>query len=241
MTTAGDRACPADTEADGSAYPDMLAVTLSFDCGPGTSGRLVYGLFLDIDPAHRAAGQAVYPGGAREDILFDAAFREIDLAAHSAGMAANPPDRWGSFPGIVRLGITHILSGADHVLFVLLLILGTRKLRGAVAVVTAFTLGHSLTLALSWFDILTLPPAPGGTADRRVRRHCRPGPGGAAGRPARRLDDGRRVWPAAWSWLRRGAAGGGAWRDVRLRPAGRVQSGCRDRPADRGDTGAGVC
>ena len=58
------------------------------------------------------------------------------------------------------LGIQHILSGIDHLLFVvgLLFLVGFR--RRLVGTITAFTLAHSLTLACSVFGWITLRPAP---------------------------------------------------------------------------------
>lgn len=60
----------------------------------------------------------------------------------------------------VVLGVEHILSGVDHLLFVigLLFLVGFR--RRLVGTITAFTLAHSLTLACSAFGWLTLRPAP---------------------------------------------------------------------------------
>jgi hydrogenase/urease accessory protein HupE len=60
----------------------------------------------------------------------------------------------------VVLGIQHILSGVDHLLFVasLLFLVGFR--RRLVGTITAFTLAHSITLALSAFGLLTLRPPP---------------------------------------------------------------------------------
>jgi hydrogenase/urease accessory protein HupE len=46
------------------------------------------------------------------------------------------------------MGMKHILSGADHVAFLLALLLSTWNLKALFKVVTAFTLGHSLSLAL---------------------------------------------------------------------------------------------
>ena len=46
----------------------------------------------------------------------------------------------------VRLGFIHILSGADHLLFLLCLIIPFRRLKPLIIVVTAFTAAHSLTL-----------------------------------------------------------------------------------------------
>lgn len=58
------------------------------------------------------------------------------------------------------LGVQHILSGADHLLFVLALVLLAPRWRQLVWVITAFTLGHSVTLALAALGHLRLPAAP---------------------------------------------------------------------------------
>ncbi|MCZ6651381.1 MAG: HupE/UreJ family protein [Acidobacteria bacterium] len=56
------------------------------------------------------------------------------------------------------LGFTHILPlGLDHILFVLGLYLLTTRLRALLVQVTAFTLAHSVTLALSMYGWLSLP------------------------------------------------------------------------------------
>jgi hypothetical protein len=46
----------------------------------------------------------------------------------------------------VQLGFLHILEGVDHLLFVICLVIPFRRLRGLIAVVTAFTVAHSITL-----------------------------------------------------------------------------------------------
>lgn len=51
------------------------------------------------------------------------------------------------FVHFVWQGITHIIGGLDHVLFVLCLVLAAPNLRGLVWSVTGFTLGHSVTLS----------------------------------------------------------------------------------------------
>jgi len=47
----------------------------------------------------------------------------------------------------LRLGVEHILSGWDHLAFLLLLIVVARRLREVAVLVTGFTVGHSVTLA----------------------------------------------------------------------------------------------
>jgi hypothetical protein len=58
------------------------------------------------------------------------------------------------------LGVEHILGGIDHLLFVLGLLFLVGLRRRLVLTITAFTVAHSLTLALSALDLLTLRPPP---------------------------------------------------------------------------------
>jgi hydrogenase/urease accessory protein HupE len=58
----------------------------------------------------------------------------------------------------ISMGIFHILSGPDHILFVLGLILAGGSTRQLCGVVTAFTLAHSLTLSLTALGIASLSP-----------------------------------------------------------------------------------
>ena len=59
-------------------------------------------------------------------------------------------DAAGSFVG---LGIEHILSGIDHLLFLFCLVIPFRRVRGLFSVITAFTLAHSVTLFASAFHL----------------------------------------------------------------------------------------
>src|SRR5258708_2955730 len=56
------------------------------------------------------------------------------------------------------MGIAHILSGPDHILFVLGLILAGGSFRRLLGIVSAFTLAHSITLSLTALDIASLSP-----------------------------------------------------------------------------------
>ena len=62
----------------------------------------------------------------------------------------------------VKLGFNHILDGTDHLLFLFCLVIPFRRLRSLVAVVTAFTVAHSMTLIASAYnlapDALWFPP-----------------------------------------------------------------------------------
>ncbi len=63
-----------------------------------------------------------------------------------------------SIRSFLKLGVEHILTGYDHILFVLALIFGAKRFKDLLWLITSFTLAHSVSLALSTLGILTLPP-----------------------------------------------------------------------------------
>lgn len=60
----------------------------------------------------------------------------------------------------MKLGVVHILEGVDHLMLVLGLLLLVRGARRALLTVTAFTLGHSITLALATLSLVHVPAPP---------------------------------------------------------------------------------
>jgi len=88
--------------------------------------------------------------------VFDLAAPARDGAesAESADVASRGP------VGFLPLGIQHILEGWDHLLFLLALVLPGGSLGNLVRIVTAFTVAHSLTLAASVLEWVSVPPAP---------------------------------------------------------------------------------
>jgi hydrogenase/urease accessory protein HupE len=62
-----------------------------------------------------------------------------------------------SFAGFVKLGVEHIWTGYDHLLFLFGLLVVCRTFRSIVAIITCFTLAHSLTLALATLNVVNLP------------------------------------------------------------------------------------
>ena len=92
------------------------------------------------------------------------------LDGRSVTLIAHPHEPEVVLPGIettglaVRayfgLGVEHILTGIDHLLFVLCLILLVRGRAELLKTITAFTLAHSVTLALSALGVVQVPQAP---------------------------------------------------------------------------------
>ena len=67
--------------------------------------------------------------------------------------------RWHqAFFRFVSLGVDHILLGVDHVLFVLCLIVPFRRIRPLIAIITSFTVAHSITLIASAFGLAPAAP-----------------------------------------------------------------------------------
>ena len=75
------------------------------------------------------------------------------LITSQNGQVPLDPTWFQASKGFVVLGFKHILSGVDHLLFLLCLIIPYRQVRGLISVVTAFTLGHSVTLIGSAFNL----------------------------------------------------------------------------------------
>jgi hydrogenase/urease accessory protein HupE len=99
-------------------------------------------------------GQAVHEGlllTSRQPLVF--------AREHQSAQSSSAPrlDRWRVLCDYFRHGLLHILTGYDHLLFVTALVLSVRTLWELVKVITAFTLAHSITLALSAFDLFRLP------------------------------------------------------------------------------------
>ena len=72
--------------------------------------------------------------------------RRALLIAGGAGRVPLDPTWYEAAFGFVKLGVEHILSGIDHMLFLLCLVIPFRRVKPLIPVITAFTLGHSITL-----------------------------------------------------------------------------------------------
>lgn len=120
------------------------------DCGEaGLTGRIA----LDgMTGGMRVVVMVVPRSGDRIERIATAASpnAEVEAAGRSATL-------WW-----LRMGAEHILYGADHVAFVLglLLLLGARLDRRLLATLTAFTAAHSLTLGMAVLGVVRLPAAP---------------------------------------------------------------------------------
>ena len=181
-----------ERRADG-AY---AVLWLGSDCKPGAEPAIRYQLMRDVDPTHRGIVKIELAGLPAVVRLLDptraatlvpraspadvapalATLREPALAPTAAAELTQSP---GAAPArgageFLSEGIHHILTGYDHVLFLLCLLLPcvmrrtpqgwqpVQHLWQAVlpmaGIVTAFTVAHSITLALAALGLVSLPP-----------------------------------------------------------------------------------
>ena len=133
-------------------HTNEALVSFGFDkplTSPPKTVALLFGFFGTLGERHNVLGVFEYRGQITEvvftlaepDYLFDVAY---------AGEDESP--MWRYF----KMGIHHILTGYDHLCFLLALLVVSR-LRPLIAIVTSFTIAHSITLLLAAFEIVRLP------------------------------------------------------------------------------------
>jgi hydrogenase/urease accessory protein HupE len=84
-----------------------------------------------------------------------ASFQEI-IHARSPRLVLRPHKTGAAVPAYLRIGIEHILTGVDHLSFILCLLLLVRPWMNLVKTVTAFTVAHSITLAATALHVIAV-------------------------------------------------------------------------------------
>lgn len=147
-------ACEGRLEAAALTEQDGLAVRLSHRCSSGPL-TIRLSLLASLSLGHRhLATLTSSDGEVREAVLYEAS-PEVAAVSTGAPLRTASDVAWPLF----RLGIQHILTGYDHLLFLFGLVLVGGRLRSLFVVVTAFTLAHSLTLALAVLGVMAPSPA----------------------------------------------------------------------------------
>ena len=142
VTADGKRCLPADANG-------MTAV---FTC-PSNPAQLALrdDLADTLGAAHHVIALITWKGGS-ESFSFAAQTRQADIRLAAPAAA----DRVSSF---YFLGVEHVATGYDHLLFLLALILCGGSLVPLLKIITAFTLAHSITLGAAALGLVSLPSA----------------------------------------------------------------------------------
>jgi len=150
-----------DLESDGFAraewgrpliVDDGEALSIGFRIPGEPAGALsVDTEMFPADPNHQTFVTIFEDGEYRQQFVFAAG---AEPQTFYRGTTAGAFAVMGTF---IPSGVHHIMIGPDHVLFLVGLLLLGGSLRQLVTIVTAFTIGHSITLSLAALDIVNLP------------------------------------------------------------------------------------
>ncbi|MAJ60127.1 MAG: hypothetical protein CBC48_09125 [bacterium TMED88] len=143
--------CPVISPVEESGDAQSVSLTWTIDCGAsGLVGRTVSLASngpIQIDVLLRIS----LPDGRLVRDVLRKGNASIEIPARQTKIQVG----WG----YLILGFEHILGGTDHLMFVLGLMLLVIGIRPLVKTITAFTLGHSITLSLATLGITQVPSA----------------------------------------------------------------------------------
>lgn len=126
---------------------DGVALSAPLRCPAGQEGRYTAAFLDTLEQGHR---HVVTARGAPVAVL-----ERGEPTATFRGAS----DRWAVARRFLVLGVEHIVTGYDHLLFLGGLLLVADRLRSMLLIVTGFTLAHSITLSAAALGWLALPAA----------------------------------------------------------------------------------
>ena len=160
LLDAGGACTLSQTAADASSTGGIDYLDLDFKgvCPDAIAPlKVVSRLFTEIDPDHRMFLTAS-AGSATTTTLLSASNPEVTVSGETGGLLM-------SFFSYFKSGVDHLMGGADHLVFLLVLMLpavgsglnGRKAALGVIAALTGFTLAHALTLTAAATDLLRPP------------------------------------------------------------------------------------
>jgi hypothetical protein len=155
--SADGAACAGILEGAAPVEGDGVVIHAKYTCPAEARGvRIAFDVLGELPHGHRHLAHVA--GASAADAVLFAGESTLDVP-----LAEAAPLRAGGALAFVAMGIEHILSGYDHLVFLVGLVLvaplaggGWRRLG---VVVTAFTLGHSITLAMAVLGVWIPSPA----------------------------------------------------------------------------------
>jgi hydrogenase/urease accessory protein HupE len=111
-----------------------------------------------LPPGHRqylkvqnSAGKTIFDG------LLSAAADRANAQLTVTAASPSPRQAISSFLEFVALGVKHILTGYDHLLFLFGLLVVARGFGSSLGIITSFTIAHSITLAVATVHLVQIP------------------------------------------------------------------------------------
>ena len=130
-------------------------VELVFRCPRDvTDLTITSSLFLDFDESHTQFVRLAPPDDPGK-VLHEAVLTESNMVFHVADVGTGGSATFERALAFAKLGIEHLLTGYDHILFLLTVVVGISFMESLKAV-TSFTVAHSLTMALAFLGAISL-------------------------------------------------------------------------------------
>ena len=150
LHTAGGPCRPVGPVETRKADEGWAAFAWRVVCPTSAPEAIETAILLDVAPSHLHFVRLALPDGKITERVLTEAKPAWVLPIRTDGVAdPASPSPESSLWSYLMLGIDHILSGWDHLAFVLTLLIISRTLGEVARVVTGFTIAHSLTLALA--------------------------------------------------------------------------------------------
>ncbi|HEX4985017.1 MAG TPA: HupE/UreJ family protein [Burkholderiales bacterium] len=130
-----------------------VAVSVDFRCAQDIRSLTIRDDLSDVVGANHHTLAAILWSGGSQQFAFGNDARQTTVQIAGAAQVSRGA---GSF---FPLGVEHILTGYDHLLFLLALMLRGGGIWSLLKIITAFTVAHSITLALAALDVIVLPSA----------------------------------------------------------------------------------
>lgn len=154
--SSGDSPCPGALTEARLSEEDGLDLRATYTCpAPVTRAKIELALIGDMAHGHRHIARSAAGTQVTETVL-SRSQRTLEVIG-SSGPAPPPPKR--GHLEMLELGLEHILTGYDHLVFLLGLVLVGGRWRSLLWVVTAFTLAHSITLGLAVLGVWAPRPS----------------------------------------------------------------------------------
>jgi hypothetical protein len=133
-----------------SADPTHMARRWRVECEAPGPPVLRVDPFFEVAPQHFHLARATRGDGEVLERIF-----VLESPTWALGEPGSPSgERGASFAGYLRLGVEHIATGVDHLLFLLALLLVGVSVLEVATIVTGFTVAHSMTLALGVLGVV---------------------------------------------------------------------------------------
>ena len=149
VTSEGKNCSLVDEIKELNSQEGSLNLLLNFECPSNKEIKIINNALFNLVQSHIHIARIYIDNNLYTEKALFFNDQSIDLNEEKENNSFS-----NSFYKFFSLGLDHILSGYDHLLFILGLLLLVTNLKRLLLVITGFTIGHSLTLSLSVINII---------------------------------------------------------------------------------------